>query len=139
MRQIINHVASINCISNVDAHYALRGSQVAWRIHTVMQDTNDCDDISRNLKVNHVPLTIPATIARVNVVACRGDLGRRRQFGKGRCQDVEVTIGLLCPPLLPGMGLHDGTLGNFFVGLGTYSFSFFVQTDIGSRSVLRPA
>ena len=112
---------------------------MAWRIHTVMQDTNDCDAISRDLKVNHVPLTIPATIARVNVVACRVDLGRRRQFGKGRCQDVEVTIGLLCPPLLPGMGLHDGTLGNFIVGLGRPSFSCLVQTDTVSRSVLRPA
>ena len=97
MRQIVNHAASINCISNVDARYALRESQEAWRIHTVMQDTNDCDAISRDLKVNHVPLTIPATIARVNVVACRVDLRRRRQFGKGRCQDVEVTIGLLSP------------------------------------------
>ncbi|MFT5534545.1 MAG: hypothetical protein ACI802_002793 [Candidatus Paceibacteria bacterium] len=126
MRQIVNHAASINCISNVDARYALRGSQVAWRIHTVMQDTNDCDAISRDLKVNHVPLTISATIARSDEVACRGDLGRRRQFGKGRYQDVDVTIGLLCPPLLPSMGLHAGTLGNFIVGLGRSSFSFFV-------------
>ena len=79
------------------------GSQVAWSIHTVMQDTNDRYAVRRDAKVKHVPLNISATIARPNVVTCRGYLGRLRQFGKGRRQGVDVTVGLLHAPLLSGM------------------------------------
>ena len=76
---------------------------MAWGIHTVMQDTNDRDAVWRDAKVKHVPLNTPAAIAQTNVVTCRGYLGRLRQFGKGRRQDIYVTIGLLHAPLLPGM------------------------------------
>ena len=86
---------------------------MAWSIHTVMQDTNDCYAVSRDAKVKHVPLNISATIARSNVVTCRGYLGRLRQFGKGRRQDVDVTIDLLHFPLLPGMSSN-----RFKVALG---------------------
>ncbi len=76
---------------------------MALRIHTVMQDTNNGYAVSRDAKVNHVPLNASATIARPDVVTCRGCLGRMRQFGKGRRQHVGVAISLPCAPLLEGM------------------------------------
>jgi hypothetical protein len=46
-------------------------SQVAWSIHAAMQDTNDCNSVVRNTKVNHVLLNTSATIARPDVVTGR--------------------------------------------------------------------
>lgn len=48
---------------------ANRTSQVAWRIHAVMQDTNDCNPVVCNTKVNYVSFNISATIAKPDVVA----------------------------------------------------------------------
>ena len=107
MSNIPNSATCCNCeLSHATAPCApgwRGGSQLAWSIHTVMQDTNDGYAVSCDAKVNHVPLNISATIARPKLVTCRGYLGRLRQFGKGGRQDVNVTIGLLHAPLLPGM------------------------------------
>lgn len=72
-------------------------------IHSVMQDTHDCDAISRGAKVDHVPLNASAAIARPDVIAGGCCPGCLRQVGKDRNQPVDITIGLLPAPLLAGV------------------------------------
>jgi len=41
---------------------------VAWRIHAVMQDSNDGNSIVRDAKVNDVPLNTATPVTRADVI-----------------------------------------------------------------------
>lgn len=49
--------------------------QVPLAIHSIMQDSNNGNTVSRHAKVNHVPFNVTATITWADVIAGDGSFG----------------------------------------------------------------
>lgn len=77
---------------------------MAWRVHALVQNSNDNYSVGGDAKVHHVPLNAPSTVTRSDVLNRWCHPGRVRQHGKSSRQSVDVATGLIDPPLADGVG-----------------------------------